>query len=156
MGGNERNSYDSGIKRDESINSKDFLIGALVGGVVGSLAALLFAPKSGKELRGKLNNQAYQLMEKTDTIRHTALSKSGELATTVKEKTNTISNTVAKQSTELVNKVKGLKPGSEPESLTSSGNPVDQLFEQNPHADIQKKLEETKRAFDETEKRLNY
>ena len=55
MAGNERNSYESSQNRNEgNINAKDFLIGTLVGGIVGSLTALLLAPKSGKELRGDL------------------------------------------------------------------------------------------------------
>ena len=33
--------------RDNGINTKDFLIGALVGGIVGAVTALLLAPKSG-------------------------------------------------------------------------------------------------------------
>ena len=50
--------------RDNGINTKDFLIGALVGGIVGAVTALLLAPKSGKEMRSDLNFQAHALKEK--------------------------------------------------------------------------------------------
>ncbi|HAU33445.1 MAG TPA: YtxH domain-containing protein, partial [Lysinibacillus sp.] len=43
-------SQDS-IYEEERVNMKDFVIGALVGGIVGAAAGLLLAPKSGKDLR---------------------------------------------------------------------------------------------------------
>jgi gas vesicle protein len=46
-------------------SSNSFLLGALVGGIAGALAALLLTPKSGKEMRRTLNTQAGSLMEKT-------------------------------------------------------------------------------------------
>lgn len=45
--------------------SSSFLLGALIGGLVGAAAAIFLAPKSGKELRSTLNNQAESLKEKT-------------------------------------------------------------------------------------------
>lgn len=48
----------------DGINSKDFLIGTLIGGIVGATTALFLAPKSGKELRDDLNTQANALKEK--------------------------------------------------------------------------------------------
>ncbi|MEH7176526.1 YtxH domain-containing protein [Neobacillus vireti] len=50
-------------KREES--SSSFLLGALIGGLVGAAAAIFLAPKSGKELRSTLNSQAGTLKEKT-------------------------------------------------------------------------------------------
>ncbi|KAA9027625.1 YtxH domain-containing protein [Niallia endozanthoxylica] len=136
------------------MSTKNFLIGTLIGAAVGSLTALLLAPKSGKELRVDLNNQAYQLRDKTDHIRESVSIKGNELTSTVKDKTTAISKKVSEQSVGLVKKVKGLTSEIE---MDSTANPVDELFEQNKHtkSDIQKKLEETKRAFDETESKFN-
>ncbi|WP_346216489.1 hypothetical protein NSQ14_13715 [Caldifermentibacillus hisashii] len=36
-------------KKAETRETKDFLTGVIIGSVIGSLAALLFAPKSGKD-----------------------------------------------------------------------------------------------------------
>jgi gas vesicle protein len=44
---------------------KDMLIGALVGGIVGMVTALLVAPKTGKELRSDITNQVNTVTEKT-------------------------------------------------------------------------------------------
>ncbi len=46
------------------MNTKDFLIGTLVGGIVGATTALFLAPKSGKELRSDISEQAYNAKEK--------------------------------------------------------------------------------------------
>lgn len=154
MVGNERNSYEtSQNKGDGSINAKDFLIGTLIGGIVGSLTALLLAPKSGKELRGDINNQAHLLKEKSGQLRDTAVVKGNEIASTVKDKTSSISKTMSKQSTELVSKVRNLK--NSVKGIQDDENPVDKIFEPDVESDIQQKLEETKKAFDETESKIN-
>jgi gas vesicle protein len=155
MAGNERNSYES--VQDQSnnhINTKDFLIGTLVGGIVGALTALFLAPKSGKELREDLNDQAYLLREKTESLRETAIEKSSEITSTVKDKTSALSKKVSEQSQGLVNKVKGIKADVEDEQ-SEGENTIDRLFETDVNSDIQQKLEETKKAFDETESKIN-
>lgn len=143
MAGNERNN-------DDQINAKDFLIGALVGGVVGSLAALLLAPKAGKELRHDIHNQTDLLWKKTDQLRSTAMEKGTDLSSTVVDRTTALSRKVSEQSVDLVKKVKGLKGEKE------NKNPVDELFEKDSQSEIQRKLEETKKAFDETESKFNH
>ncbi|MBU8907990.1 YtxH domain-containing protein [Desertibacillus haloalkaliphilus] len=48
-----------------NMDTKDFLIGSLVGGIVGAAVGLLMAPKAGKELRDDLNVQVTNAKEKT-------------------------------------------------------------------------------------------
>ena len=76
------------------------------------LTALFLAPKSGKELRGDLNGQAYLLREKTESLRETAIEKGSEITSTVKDKTSALSKKVSEQSA-IVNKVKGIKADGE-------------------------------------------
>lgn len=140
--------------QESGINAKDFLIGALIGGIVGATTALFLAPKSGKEMRQDLNTQAHNLKERTDHLREAAVTKGTEIAEVAKEKTTTIGQAVSKQSNEIISKVKNFKAA-----------PVDGDIEEAPHTelensleeenDIQRKLEETKKAFDETELQLN-
>jgi len=76
--------------------NKSFLIGALVGGVVGSVTALLFAPKAGKELRKDIAVGAQQVGESTKKI-----------AGTVGETTTRIAKQVGSGATQLASKAKG-------------------------------------------------
>src|SRR5690625_3499931 len=62
----------------DQINSKDFIIGTLVGGIVGATVALLFAPKSGRDLRADLNEGATQVKEKASAWKDIAQEKGSE------------------------------------------------------------------------------
>ena len=155
----EQNQFDvNGSMRDTNSNSKDFVTGAIVGGLAGALAALLLAPKSGKELRGSLNEQTSSLK-----------NKSVDLASVAKEKASGLKDTVSQQSSTIVNKVKDMKTKGENSSQNTEVD-ENELQEvptsmaetssmENTHTatgeEIQKKLEETQKAFDDTESKLN-
>ena len=67
-------------------NSKNFILGALVGSIAGAVTALLLTPKSGKELRSDLNEQVEVLKEKSVQYKDVAYTKGSELAAVAKEK----------------------------------------------------------------------
>jgi gas vesicle protein len=50
-------------KNEES--SSSFFLGVLIGGLAGAAAAILLAPKSGREIRSTINYQAGSIKEKT-------------------------------------------------------------------------------------------
>ena len=83
------------IYEEESVNMKDFVIGAFVGGIVGAAVGLLLAPKTGRDLRSDVASQAATLKDKGVT-----------LSSTAKEKTVLLSNQIKEQSSQLVDKVK--------------------------------------------------
>ncbi|TMV48379.1 YtxH domain-containing protein [Paenibacillus mesophilus] len=68
---------------DHSGRSKDFLLGAIVGSVLGAVTALLLAPKSGKELRADISEKAHTISEKTQELAGTVGAKTQELAKNV-------------------------------------------------------------------------
>ncbi|NEW07613.1 YtxH domain-containing protein [Paenibacillus sp. SYP-B3998] len=74
---------------------KDLLIGAVVGGVLGAATALLLAPKSGRELRRDIAEQAQVVSDKTVQI-----------ASTITQKTQDVAKTVSTHTVELVGKAK--------------------------------------------------
>ncbi len=94
------------MSNDNNINTKDFLIGVLIGGIAGAASALLLAPKSGKELREDLNKKAQNAKEMTSDFTDIALEKGAEYATLAKEKSASIAKTVSDQSSQLVDRVK--------------------------------------------------
>lgn len=59
----------------ESNLSKGLLIGFLTGGIVGAALALLYAPKSGKELRKDIKDRADEWMDETEKFLETAKVK---------------------------------------------------------------------------------
>ncbi|MGM9927101.1 MAG: YtxH domain-containing protein [Bacillus sp. (in: firmicutes)] len=135
------------VKRDDSgdsINTKDFMIGALIGGITGALAALLLAPKSGRELRQDLNEGAKHLTERTEKLRKTAAERGSEFAEAAKCKTSNLTEAVSKQSAVILDNVKSLRH-------KEKGNEEDVVSAE----DAKRKLEEAQQAFVETEKQLN-
>lgn len=105
----ENNNNNNG----NNINSKDFMIGSLIGGLLGASAALLLAPKSGKELRQDLNEQVVVVRDKTNQFREVAVEKGTAFADAAKERTDRLTQTVNEQSSELKDKVKNWKESRE-------------------------------------------
>lgn len=169
-----------------SKSSKDFVVGAIIGSIVGAATALFMAPKPGKELRNDLNVQAKSLTEKTEKLRQTAMEKGSDLmekgsglAETAMEKTKPVADIVTTKSTDILNKVKGLKQSQEDPNVKNTGNDTSDLgdsdgstgYNKAPVAAVEVKtdtntgnttttgnanaaklkLDETKKAFDETE-----
>lgn len=86
---------------------KDLLTGAVVGGVLGAVTALLFAPKSGKELRSDIANQYHQVSEKTQKVAGQITEKSKEVVSSVGQKTQDIAIAVSEHTAEWAGKTKG-------------------------------------------------
>jgi len=66
-------------------NNKGLLWGAIAGSIVGSVTALLLAPKAGKELRKDIADGASATLEKAQEIASQASDKSAELYDKAKE-----------------------------------------------------------------------
>ena len=75
--------------------SKGFLLGALAGGVVGSITALLLAPKAGKELRQDISTGAQKVGDAT-------VKAAGQ----VSETTSRIAKQLGEQAVQLGEKTK--------------------------------------------------
>ncbi|GJM73798.1 hypothetical protein HMSSN036_60140 [Paenibacillus macerans] len=69
-----------------SKGNKGWLWGAAVGTIVGSVAALLFAPKPGRELRKDIADGARQVGEKTQEIAGKVTEQSAALVGKIKDK----------------------------------------------------------------------
>jgi len=134
----------------ENMNGKDFLIGMLVGSIIGASVAFLMAPKSGRELRQDLS-EGYE---------------------SVSRKTQELARQVGQYSEALLDKVKEMaqQVKEEVQSLTQRSNQrdfplphaVDYVAENGGKAappppeydDLQAKVEEMKREVDEVKRRL--
>jgi gas vesicle protein len=62
----------------------------LIGGAVGAITALLFAPKSGKELRRDIADTSAELYDKTADIVHAGKQKAHDIIETVKHQADSL------------------------------------------------------------------
>lgn len=91
---------------NNNMNGKDFLLGAVVGGLLGALTALLLAPKAGKELRGDIAEGYQHVSAKTGEIAATVGTKAQELATQVGATATEVAGKVKESAEQLVTEVK--------------------------------------------------
>ncbi len=94
---------------DKNTNSRDFVLGALIGSIAGAVTALILAPKSGGEFRQDLNTQAGRLKDRSYEWKDQAVTKSSEMAALAKEKSSAISKNVQDQSSGVMEKVKSFR-----------------------------------------------
>jgi len=70
----------------EEKRKKSFLSGLIAGGFIGGLAGLLFAPKSGRELRSDISDKGNEILNDTTDLLENAKSKAAGIFTDVKHK----------------------------------------------------------------------
>ncbi|TYP73915.1 YtxH domain-containing protein [Paenibacillus methanolicus] len=98
--------------------NKGFLYGLLAGGVVGSLTALLFAPKSGKELRQDIADGAQQVGEQTARIAGQVGESTTRLAKQVGSGASAIADKAKETTSNVIDSVRNWKRGEDlPERL---------------------------------------
>ena len=67
-------------------NNKGFISGLLTGGFIGALAALLYAPKSGREFRKDISDKSSEIINDTGELLENAKSKAADVISDVKKK----------------------------------------------------------------------
>lgn len=108
---------------DDRIESKDFFLGALIGGVIGATAALLLAPKSGKELRGDISQQYSVLKEKQDELQQRLLGKQQEFEQELQETAEEFKTKIQGEAEELINRICEEYENSPFKEVTESATP---------------------------------
>ena len=88
-----------------SRKSCGFLLGALIGGTAAAVTALLFAPKSGKELREDLAKEADRYKEQLSEYGEIALAKGAEFTEVAKASTQDIRINLQEQASHLKEQV---------------------------------------------------
>jgi len=64
---------------------KSYLSGILTGGILGGLTALLFAPKSGKELRRDISDKKDEILNDTNDLIENAKEKAAKIISDAKK-----------------------------------------------------------------------
>lgn len=102
-----RSNTDDFYEEDNS-GAGSFLLGALVGGVIGAAAALFLAPKTGKEMRDDFSDQAVHIKNRSIELSAVAKDKATEISAVAKEKTDEFAKSIQEQSGQIVDKVKSM------------------------------------------------
>lgn len=71
-------------------STKGFLLGLLAGGVIGGLTALLYAPKSGKELRKDIGKKSREVVKDTEQYVESAKVKASEILSDSRRKAESL------------------------------------------------------------------
>lgn len=141
---NQENRTDSVNERkvEDTSSTKDFIIGALIGGLVGAATAFFLAPKSGTEFRHNLNEQAAFFRNKGEQLRDVAISKGSGLVASAKEKKTNLP----------------FKGNSHNEKLNKELEDEREYVQLKPFIsskdDVQKKLLDTQKALEEVEEKI--
>lgn len=75
---------------EERSSAKGFIIGVVAGGVIGGLTALLYAPKSGRELRGDISRKSKELVSDAEEYADQARKKTAGIISDSRKKAEEI------------------------------------------------------------------
>ena len=91
------------------MNGKDFVIGTLIGGIIGASVALLYAPKAGKDLRQDINTGADQVRERASEWKNTAYDKGNDLYERAQESSKNLGEKIKQKKDDIQERVEYLR-----------------------------------------------
>ena len=109
--------------------SKGFLLGALAGGVVGSITALLLAPKPGKELRQDISAQAQKVSDTTVRVAGQVSDTTGRFARQIGDQAAQFADKTKQAASSVVSSVRGRNKGTEEAEAISDSMEIVALSE---------------------------
>lgn len=125
----EHDRFRPEVEREPSASSK--LGYLLVGGGIGALLALLFAPKSGEELRGDIADVTRKGLDKTKETAALVGEKAGEYYEVSRDKAGQLYSTAQDKANELGGRAK--------EAVAQKGNPISAAIEAGKQAYAEEK-----------------
>jgi gas vesicle protein len=93
--------------------TKGFLLGAIAGGVVGSVTALLLAPKPGKELRQDISAGAQKVSDSTARVAGQVTDTTGRIARQIGDQAVQLADRTKQAATNVVTSVRSRSKGTE-------------------------------------------
>ncbi len=91
----------------DQYRAEGFIVGALVGAAIAALVSLLFAPKSGKDLRKDIGHTTHKAWDQASDYVDTAKDKGQEVAGDVSEKASSYFNVASDEVDKATKKTKG-------------------------------------------------
>jgi gas vesicle protein len=91
---------------------KGFLFGLIAGGAIGAALALLYAPKSGKELRGDIRKRTDDLVDDAEEYISTARNRAVDMINDGKKRAETMITDARKRAEELLHDAEKVLSGA--------------------------------------------
>lgn len=82
--------------------TKGLVIGLLAGGAIGAIVALLYAPKSGKELRADIREKTDDLLEGAEEYLHVAKTRATDIMSEAKRKSEQLISEAKQKADSLI------------------------------------------------------
>ncbi|HEY5125046.1 MAG TPA: YtxH domain-containing protein [Ignavibacteria bacterium] len=101
---------------------KGLFLGFLAGSIVGSVLALLYAPKSGKELRGDIKLKKDEFLDDTAEYMQIAKSKANELINEGKKKSEMLIQEAKKKASNLLDDANKVLSGAKDKASEKIGD----------------------------------
>ena len=83
-------------------NGNGMVLGAVVGGIIGAAAALLLAPKSGKQMREDLGGQIQNISQKTKDVASNIRTQTKDIASNISSQTKDLASNLRSQAKETM------------------------------------------------------
>ncbi len=112
---------------EENNSAKNLLLGFIAGGVVGASLALLFAPKSGKELRSDIRLKKDELLDDTSEYLQIAKTKASDLINEGKRKSEELISDAKKKASTLIGDANSILNDAKEKATNTLGTTKDKL-----------------------------
>jgi gas vesicle protein len=111
---------------NEGGSVKGFLLGLLAGGAIGAALALLYAPKTGRELRSDIKKRTDDLVEDAEEYVQTAKSKAVDMINDGKKRADALILDARKRAEGLLHDAEKVLAGAKDKAsgLTSEGEKI--------------------------------
>lgn len=112
---------------EENNSAKSLLLGFIAGSVVGASLALLFAPKSGKELRSDIRTKKDELLDDTSEYLQIAKTKAGDLINEGKRKSEELISDAKKKASSLIGDANSILNDAKEKATNTIGSTKEKL-----------------------------
>ncbi len=118
-------------QQDSGAYTKGFVFGAMIGGAVGALTALLLAPKSGKELRQDIADKSLDMYDKASDymadVQENVGNKVNDTYNEGRIKAESIISNAKRQARELLNDAEGILSEAKDKAYATKDNVQDKI-----------------------------
>ncbi len=135
-------------ERERETSASQKLSYVLIGGGIGAVLALLFAPKSGTELRGDIADVTRKGLEKGKETAAVVGERAGEYYEVTRDKASEIYSTAQGKAGELTQRARG--------AVSSASNPLSDALEAGRDAYAEEKRRNQLNSFGETASAPSY